>query len=57
MDKPIAFQGDAHQVLTDESSIDTLYAVDAAGAAKRLYKVKEEGGGDGKPMFGIDGST
>ena len=57
MDKPIAFQGDAHQVLTDESSIDTLYAVDAAGAAKKLYKVKEEGGGDGKPMFVIDGST
>lgn len=57
MDKPIAFQGDAHQVLTDESSIDTLYAVDASGASKKLYKVKEEDGGDGKPMFVIDGST
>ena len=57
MDKPIAFQGNAYQVLTDESSIGTLYAVEASGASKKLYTVKEEDGGDGKPMFVIDGST
>ena len=57
MDKPIAFQGDAHQVLTDESSIGTLYAVDSTDTGKALYQVKNENVGNGKPIFVIDGST
>ena len=56
MDKPIAFQGNAYEVLRGDT-IDEFYAVDAAGASKKLYTVKAEDGGDGKPMFVIDGST